>query len=58
MVDKREFNACMSYARNEGESIGAANERAKNEALNNRRADFLRKNNVSEELISAMLAIK
>lgn len=66
MVDKREFNACMSYARNEGltqglmegESIGAANERAKNEALNNRRVDFLRKNNVSEELISAMLAIK
>ena len=41
-----------------GEAKGVADERSRNEAANNRRAEFLRSHNVSEELISAMLAIK
>ena len=41
-----------------GEAKGAADERSRNEAMNNRRAEFLRAHNVSDDLISAMLAIK
>ena len=41
-----------------GEAKGAADERSRNEAANNRRAEFLRSHNVSDDLISAMLAIK
>ena len=37
---------------------GAEEERAKNEAANNRKAEFLRANKVPEDIISAMLAIK
>ena len=41
---------------------GEANERSRNEAANiardNQRAEFLRAHNVSDDLISAMLAIK
>ena len=41
-----------------GAAKGKAEERSKNEATNNRRVEFLRSHNVSDDLISAMLAIK
>ena len=45
-----------------GEANGEAKERSRNEAANavrdSQRAEFLRSHNVSDELISAMLAIK
>ncbi len=39
-------------------NAGAEQERKKNDALNTKRAEFLRSQNVSDEVISAMLAIK
>ena len=41
-----------------GVEKGVADEHTRNEATNNRRAEFLRSHNVSDDLISAMLAIK
>jgi hypothetical protein len=41
-----------------GKLEGADQERKKNEALNTKRAEFLRSQNVSDEVISAMLALK
>ena len=41
-----------------GKATGEANERTKNEAVNNRRAEYLRSQNVPDDVISAMLAIK
>lgn len=70
MIDKREYMACLSTARRkgleegrekgreEGREEGAEAERAKSEARENRRAEFLRSQNVSDDVISAMLAIK
>jgi len=66
MVDKREYRACLSTARRKGleEGLekgfekGAEKERIKNEAVTNRRAEYLRSQNVSDDVISAMLAIK
>ena len=42
----------------DGHAEGVADERSRNEAANYRRAEFLRSHNVSDDLISAMLAIK
>ena len=39
-------------------NAGAEQERKKNDALNTKRAEFLRSQNVSDVVISAMLAIK
>ena len=58
--------ACLSTARRkgleegreEGREEGVKEERAKNEAVTTRRAEFLRANKVPDDLISAMLAIK
>ena len=58
MIDKREYMACLSTARRKGLEEGAEAERAKNEARENRRAEFLRSQNIPENVISAMLAIK
>lgn len=70
MVDKREYMACLSTARRkgleegrekgreEGREEGSKEERAKNEAVTNRRTEFLRSKNIPEDVISAMLAIK
>ena len=66
MVDRREHRACLSTARRkgleegraEGRAEGAATERAKNEALTNRRAEYLRSQNIPDSVISEMLAIK
>lgn len=41
-----------------GKTDATANERSKNEAVTNRRAEYLRSKNIPEEVISAMLAIK
>ena len=41
-----------------GKLEGADQERKKNEALNTKRAEFLRSQNESDEVISAMLALK
>ena len=41
-----------------GRAEGVKEERAKNEAANSRRADFLRSKNVPDDIIEAMLAIK
>lgn len=42
----------------QGIEQGVQQEREKNDALNTKRADFLRSQNVSDEVISAMLALK
>ena len=62
MIDKREYMACLSTARRkgleEGREEGAEAERAKSEARENRRAEYLRSQNIPENVISVMLAIK
>ena len=54
MIDKRELSALMGTAHRKG----AEEERSKNEAANNRRAEYLRSQNIPDDIISAMLAIK
>ena len=62
MIDRDEFNACVSTARHEGEAVGEA----KGEAKANKRfaardkkiAKYLRSHGVSAKLLNAALAIK
>ena len=64
--EKHVYEAIMAETYLKGEEKGRADgieqgvqqEREKNDALNTKRADFLRSQNVSDEVISAMLALK
>ena len=62
MIDKRELSALMGTAHRKGVEEGAEAERAKNETANaardSQRAEYLRSQNIPENVISAMLAIK
>ena len=58
MKDKRDYWAGLATAHRRGEAEGEAKERTRNEATNNRRADYLRSQNIPDNIISAMLAIK
>ena len=55
---KRGLEKGMEKGLEKGLEKGAEQERKKNEAVNSRRVEFLRSHNVSDDLISAMLAIK
>ena len=58
MFDKHADEAIEAEIWLKAEAKGAANERAKNEALNDKKVEFLRAHNVPEELIVAMEKIK
>ena len=62
MIDKRELSALMGTAHRKGVEEGAEAERAKNETANaardSQRAEYLRSQNIPENVISTMLAIK
>lgn len=58
MFDKHADEAIEAEIWLKAEAKGAANERAKNEALNDKKVEFLRAHNVPEELIAAMEKIK
>jgi len=48
----------LEKGREQGLEEGRERERAKNEAANAKRAEYLRSQNIPEDVISAMLAIK
>ncbi|MBR2307634.1 MAG: hypothetical protein IKA48_10630, partial [Fibrobacter sp.] len=62
MIDKDEFNACMSYARREGyeegEAKGEARAKRKFAARDKKIAEFLKANGVSLKVLNAAMAIK
>ena len=53
-----DFEAVLADAKNDARREGVADERSRNEAVNNRRVDYLRSQNIPDSLISTMLAIK
>ena len=58
MFDRHEYEALEAEAFLKGQANGARQEREKNEARDSKRADFLRSQNVPENVISAMLSLK
>ena len=58
MFDRHEYEALEAEAYLKGQANGARQEREKNEARDSKRADFLRSQNVPENVISAMLSLK
>ncbi len=58
MFDHHEYEVLEAEAFLKGQANGAKYEREKNEARDSKRADYLRSQNVPENVISAMLALK
>ena len=58
MFDHHEYEVLEAEAFLKGQANGAKHEREKNEARDSKRADYLRSQNVPENVISAMLALK
>lgn len=62
MIDRDEFNACVSTARHEGEAVGEAKGEAKAikrfAARDKKIAKYLRSKGVSAEILATALAIK
>lgn len=58
MIDRDEFNASVSYARNKGRAEGEAKAKRKFAARDSLRVKYLRSQNIPASVISAMLAIK
>ena len=58
MFDKHADEAIEAEIWLKAEAKGREQERAKNEALNSKKVEFLRAHNVPEELIAAMENIK
>lgn len=62
MIDRDEYNACMSFARQkglaEGEAKGEAKMKERYAARYKKIAEYLRSQGVSEKLLKAAFAIK
>ena len=58
MIDRDEFNACVSTARHEGEAVGEAKANKRNAAREKKITEYLRSHGVSAKLLNAALAIK
>jgi len=58
MIDRDEFNACVSTARHEGEAKGEAKANKRFAAREKKIAKYLRSHGVSAQLLNAALAIK
>ncbi len=58
MIDRDEFNACVSTARHEGEAVGEAKAKEKFAAREKKITEYLRSHGVSAKLLNAALAIK
>ena len=58
MIDRDEYNACISYARRIGREEGEAKANNKNAARDKKIEKFLRSKGVSPKILAAALAIK
>ena len=58
MIERDEFNACMSFARQKGLAEGEAKVKERYAARYKKIAEYLRSHGVSAKLLNAALAIK
>lgn len=58
MIDRDEFNACMSFARQKGLAEGEANVKEWYAARYKKIAEYLRSQGVSEKMLKTAFAIK